>query len=150
MEPTSGTRVIAAYEALSGALRAVLEPAGVQVLDGPRVAEDLQPDVLLVGYSAEAALSATHERAGLGGRINETLELRCLFSTASGDTDLPARRARVQEVLDLIAAVCATQRPLAGAVDRLGFGASLDLQQEQTRDGAVAELSFSLLGRIIR
>jgi hypothetical protein len=150
VEPTSGTRVIQAYEALSGALRSVLEPAGVQVLDGPRVAEDLQPDVLLVGYSPEAALTATHERAGLGARITESIELRCLFSTASGDTELSQRRARVQEVMDLISAMCALQRPLAGAVDRLGFGESLDLQQEQTRDGAVAELSFSLTGRILR
>lgn len=150
MEPTNGTRVIAAYEALSGALRAVLEPAGVQVLDGPRVAEDLEPDVLLVGYSAEAAATASHERAGMGSRITETVEIRCLFSTASGDTDLNLRRARVQEVLDLIAAVCALDRPLGGAVDRLGFGGNLDLQQEQTRDGSVAELSFSLVGRILR
>lgn len=150
MEPTNGTRLIAAYEALSGALRAVLEPQRVQVLDGPRVAEDLQEDVLLVGYSPDAAVSATHQRAGLGARITETFELRCLFSTVSGDTDLRARRQRVQDVLDLIAAMCALDRPLGGAVDRLGFGESLDLQQEQTSDGAVAELSFSLVGRILR
>lgn len=150
MRPGNGTAVIAAYEALAGALRAALEPAGVQVLDGPRVAEELADDVLLVGYSGDYGLTMSHMRAGLGNRIDETATLYCLFSTVSGDTDLPARRARAQEVLDVVAAICALERPLAGLVDRLGFGESIDFQQAQTEDGAVCELSFSLVGRILR
>lgn len=150
MRPTAGTRLIDAYEALTGALVAALSQIDVQVLDGPRVAQELEPDVLLVGYSQDAGMTLSHQRAGLGSRIDETFTVRCFFSTVSGDTELTARRARVRQMLDVVAALCALERPLGGVIDRLAFGEQLDLEQEQTEDGAVCELEFSLTGHILR
>lgn len=120
------------------------------VLDGPRAAEDLPDNVVVIGQPSTAGESVSNdvERVqGLGHRYAETFEVYCVVSAVSGDTSMKALRDRCHAMIALIEQGLKQDTGLGGACDLAGLGPSMQWAQAQTEDGAVCEVAFSVVGK---
>lgn len=128
--------------------------ANVNIFDGPVVLESEyeHPDTLFIGDGGDDAPSAsgTQEFGPYGraeGSRNENGSILCTAESTSGDTDIPARRERVAEI---VAAVESLVRPSVLATSDTTLGGAVkwcritnqELRQAQTQDGAFAEMPF--------
>ena len=89
------TTVPAVIDALIAAATAAM-PEGAQVVDGPRAAQELASDVLIVGQFSEGGTvrSSQTRAAGLGTRPAESFAVQCILSSWSGDPGMKPRRDR--------------------------------------------------------
>ncbi|MFB9378595.1 hypothetical protein ACFFKU_06870 [Kineococcus gynurae] len=150
MRPQSGTRLITAYTAVLDLLTAQLVTVGFEVIDGPRAAQNLPNDVLLLATGGDIGMTMTQARAGLGARRDESFTLRAVLSTWSGDTDLGVRRERIEAALNVLDQLTTDRTLFTGVLDDLRLGEDFGMEQQQTTDGAVIEVVLTLVGRILR
>ena len=146
MEETT-SRVPAVIDALVTRLTGA---QGCQVVDGPRAAQDVENDVVVIGMpdgSGEAVTSTIERAQGLGNRLNETFAIWGVISSFAGDVDIKPRRDRVAAIFADLDAALKQDRALGGVADIVGLGGDLAWRQAQTKDGAVCEVSFQIVGR---
>ena len=149
MEADTTTRVPATVDALVERLTIAFGSEAL-VLDGPRAAQDLPPDVVVIGQPntvGEAFNNDVTRTDGLGHRYVETFEIYCVVSSTCGDTDMKARRDRCLEMLAVVENALKEDRGIGGACDVAGLGPNMRWAQAQTKDGAVCDLAFSVVGR---
>ncbi|MEU1474520.1 hypothetical protein [Streptomyces sp. NPDC005760] len=143
--------VPAAVDALLAILRTGLDPNELTVMDGPALT-DVPGDVVFVGYQPGDSVAVNVQQAfAYAGarRRDEEFLIHGLIESRSGDTDMQARRARTFEILGLIeTALRATDaQPTAPTLNGTVLWAHLtsgDLTQEQTPDGAVVGLAWTI------
>jgi hypothetical protein len=153
--PTAVTSLVpTVLTALVTACQASSNLTGVTVVDGPRVADESDQDRLFIGFDPEddTAVTGDQQFAGMPGRSrDQTFEITCLAEAWTGDTDVPARRARAYQIM---AAVEQLLRPTVGD-HTLGVPGLLwaqlaggeNLAQRQTSRGAYAGVTFTVTCR---
>jgi hypothetical protein len=129
---------------------AATEGAGVVVYDGPNVASTATLETITVGSDDSAPQdfqsgSESQEWRTLGATAKTVQGLvACTVLVQSGTADVPSRRARAFAIL----ALCETA--LRGDIDLTGGSIqwtgvdSITLRQQQTTDGSVVRLTFSV------
>lgn len=127
------------------------ELTGLRVSDGMGVTDD-PGDYLMVGvedpdvdgFSSSAEVSQEWANANYTGR-DETGDIKCAAMSWNGDGDITAARTAVYASLGLVETVL-RQDPSLDLPDLLwtGFGGSLQLNQIQDENGAVAMVLFSI------
>lgn len=125
-------------------LKAAAALSGVPVFDG--VPTEETPEWIAVGWSPgePTAAEINYEWAQIGAqRHEEHYDLLCSLATASGDIDLPARRARAQALRDAVAAVLTANPTLSGAV-RVAHMSAAQLVQELPASGSTAGFTFRI------
>lgn len=135
----------AVHEAIAG-IKAVFAAAnsGVQVGDGPALREeDLADETFLVGYG-QPAYVLERGLPDYGGRVTETGEIVCAISVYSGATDMATVRARAVALLGAFELALREDPTMDSRVDDSMLGATMEGTQEQTEDGAVAAIAFSV------
>lgn len=117
---------------------------GVRVEDGPWLNRPEEADVVSVGWTPEegTAVEMTDSIAGLGSSA-ESYDVTCLASSWSGEVDMPARRARVDAMVEAIRAGLRTDHTLGGVVTRARL-ATVSLDQWQTSSGCEAAVVFTV------
>ncbi|PWK81730.1 hypothetical protein C8D88_116142 [Lentzea atacamensis] len=153
------TAVFGAIAGLLSLCRAYKEVPGsplanVNIFDGPVVLESEyeHPDSLFIGDSGDDIPSGSSQQDfGPYGRTtgsrDENGTILCTAESASGDTDMSARRARVAEIVgaveDLVRQnVLATSDPTLGGSVLWCRITNQELRQSQTTEGAFAEMLF--------
>lgn len=146
------TRVPALTDAFLARVKIVFDEQ-VQIEDGPPVdMTTLADDVLSVGYPGPEGSSATSEltrQQGLGNRLQETIELFCVFSSRSGDLAMKDRRDRCLWAVGIVDAALKADRGLGGVVDNCTLGPTMRWGQDQHRDGATCDVMFSIAARVL-
>ncbi|MFF9898500.1 hypothetical protein [Streptomyces longispororuber] len=146
------SRVPAAITALLAILRAAPALAGVGVYDGPVAVNLSERRRLYIGWApgSEQAVELSQQFASAGARTrDEDFDIACYAEARAGDKDMALRRTAVFEIVAAVesalrASDAAPQAPtLNGAVlwSQLSTG---NLIQEQTQDGALAGLAFTV------
>lgn len=116
--------VPAALTALAERLRVSPRIAAIQITgqapiliqDGPWLASPSDPDVICVGWTPDEGDGVeTTVDHGMGSS-QESSDVICMVSSWGGDTDLVARRARTDVLLDAMTAELDADRTLGGAV----------------------------------
>lgn len=144
------TRVPAVIDALMARLTARL--SDTDVLDGPPRQQELQPDVVIIGYPGQDGLSwdnTLERQPGLGNRLAETFEINCIVSSISGDEAMKPRRDRCLQLLAQISDALQEDRALGGVCDVVTLGPSAPGTQAQTPDGSVCEVLFAITGKAL-
>lgn len=161
MQPTT-TRVDAVVPALISALRTAL--AGVQVLDGPRAAQELADTVLQVGIgnsdNAEAYSSDTEREPGLSGRLSEIITINCELTTWSGAQDdiqlqgggttpggVGPLRTRLTGIIGQIDGLFRADQQLAGTCDLVNLGPRARWYALQSDTGPGVGVEFAVVAR---
>ncbi|GAA3077840.1 hypothetical protein [Streptosporangium carneum] len=139
--PQTVSTVPAVLEALVAAARRVLP--GVQVVDGQPLAAD--QEIICVGFTGEPGETSvenvrTREQVTLDPD-RESYEITCLVAVLRGEADAAAVRARVYEMVSILAGELATDPTLGGVCGRTQLTTE-DLAQEQTTKGAQAVVRF--------
>lgn len=94
--------VVAVLDALLIEIGIAPALSGVQIFDGPPVAE-IDHDAIAVGVSIDDATGATGTtRPGYGTDRTETFDITGFTQAWSGDVDIAARRARAFALLDAL------------------------------------------------
>lgn len=120
------------------ALVAIAEQAlpGVLVGDGPWLQRPSDPDIVAIGLEdpdTARAVQFTEAFAGLDS-TQESYDVMCLASSWTGDTDMAARRARTDEMLEILRAALRADPTMGGVVMRARL-ATLSLDQFQASNG---------------
>jgi hypothetical protein len=158
MDPT-GSQVPAVLEALVARLTDTMtgleDPADDwQVLDAGPGGNDVEPDVLIVGFAdfdGTAVTSDVQRSQGMGHRYTETYEIRCMLSAERGDDDtITEARARVVEGLALVEAALTADNGVGGVVDQAQLSGSQAWAQAYTPQGATCEVAFTIQCRVTR
>lgn len=141
------TRVPAVVDALIAAFTEALPNA--QVVDGPRTAQELADDVVIVGQFSDAgSVRSTQVRQqGLGSRPQETFTVQCVLSSWSGTPGMRARRVRAGEMLAAVDTALRADMTLGGVADNVTLGENIEWLQDQTNSGPVCEVAFEVTGR---
>jgi hypothetical protein len=115
-----------------------------QVVDGPaRNDAELEDETFVVGYGDQAFLLERSE-PDYGGRVTETGEIVCAVSVYSGGSDMAVVRGRVVALLSAFEAVLREDPTMGGRVDDAALGATMEGSQNQTEDGTIAALAFTV------
>jgi len=137
--PAAIARLVALFKARPGL-------AGVDVHDGPPMQAG-SGDYICVGHDPADPLTAVEggqTPASLGNRAREEVyAVLCSLATASGDTDMGARRTRAMALFAEVEAAVRADVTLAGAVRTAQVG-DYTLVQEQSRNGSAAGLRFRI------
>lgn len=114
----------------------------VRVVDGPWLDRPSEEDVIAIGWIPDEgeAVEFTDALAGLGSS-QESYDVTCLASSWSGDTDIPARRARVDTLIEAVRAGLKADQTLGGTVTRARL-ATLSLNQWQLPKGCEVAVAF--------
>lgn len=135
--------VPAVLDALVARWRSALP--GVQVSDGQPVTTE--NDLIAVGFhdvAGEPAVNSTRTREQLAAQPDrESYDVSCLASSFTGATEFKPVRDRVYELVDAAAADLAEDDTLGGLAMQARLTAD-DLIQEQTEQGAVATVRFTV------
>lgn len=137
------TTVPAALTALVATAEEALP--GVKVGDGPWLQRPDNPDIVAIGLEdpdTARAVEFTADIAGLASE-QETYTVMCLASSWTGDTDMAARRARTDEMVETIRAALKAEPTLGGVVMRARL-ATLSLDQFQAGNGCEAIALFAV------
>lgn len=124
-----------------------------QVLDGPHLGE-LLADCLVIGLTDSADRAGYESRVtrqeGVGRpRLVEAFVVRCLVTSATGDTDEHAvarLRARCGKVLADLDAHLRALGPVQGLWDQIGLTGDTDWIPLQDQDGAAMNVLFMIEG----
>lgn len=125
----------------------------VSVLDGPRAAQALADDVLVVGVGNsdgdEAYASQTDVQDGLSGRLVETITINCELTTWSGDhaAEMAPLRTHLAGILAAIDAGFRADQQLAGTCDRIHLGPRARWYGLQSDDGPGMGVEFSVTAK---
>lgn len=117
---------------------------GVRVEDGPWLNRPEEPDVVVVGWTPDegTAVEMADTIAGLGSSA-ESYDVTCLASSWSGETDMAARRARVDAMVEAVRGGLRIDHTLGGVVTRARVG-TVSLDQFQTDAGCEAAVVFTV------
>jgi hypothetical protein len=118
------------------------DPA-VRVEDGPWLDRPSEPDVIVIGWTPDEgqAVELTHTYdMGSGG---ESYDVVCLASSWSGDTDLAARRARADELVEAVRIELRADQTLGGVVTHAEI-TSQSWDQYQTSNGCEVPVQFTV------
>ncbi|WP_326808176.1 hypothetical protein OHB04_22825 [Streptomyces sp. NBC_01775] len=146
------SRAGAAIDALLSITRAAPALADVAVVDGPPVTNVSNRRRLYVGWSpgADQAVDIVQDFATAGARRrDEDFSIACYVEVRGGEKDMALRRA---EVFALLAAVedvlratdAAPEAPTLGGVVLWAHLTAGALMQEQSSDGALAGIPFTV------
>jgi len=147
------TKLAAVGDALKSALTTAVaaQSPTVPVYRGKDwlITSDVPADFLLVGHDGSRepgegppAGSEEQEPAGQGGGWRTARgTITCAVISQSGDTDMDARRARCEALLDLIDALLRVNPTLTGVV-QFGWISSVAQFEEQRSEGSVARYVF--------
>ena len=147
------TRVDAVVPALLTAWRALFPTASV--LDGPRAAQTLRDDVLVVGVGngehAEAYLSETKPEQGLSGRLQEMLTVNCEIVTWSGRqaAEMAPLRTKLVGYLAAIDLAFMADQQLGATCDRIYLGNKARYWPLQSEDGPGMGVEFSVVAEAL-
>ena len=142
----------AALDNLIAALRSETQLSGVQIIDGQPIT-DLPGDFILVGFGDDtgASVSGSQVPASLGNlRRAEQFTINCEISAWQGSTEMKIVRDRAFQILGCVEDVVRANASLNDAVIFSDFGQSIDLNQIQTAQGAVAVIKFTIAIKITR
>ena len=136
----TATSIPAVLDALVQKFRAT---AGVQVIDGQPLRDDIEPDVIVVGYSpVQPSVDAAEYTPEIRGEI-ERFDVACLASSWSDQQSAKVVRDRVFGLYDSVDGALAADPTLGGAVIR-ALVRVLGLDQAQTDKGATATIEFTV------
>ncbi len=126
-----------------------IDPA-LQVLDGPHVGEILA-DVIVVGLSENPErpgyTTSVSRLEGFGRpRLEENWTVRCLLSVMTGDSDIPAMRARAVAIITALDTALRDAHHLEGVWDRARFGSEAQWVPIQYEQGTVVNVLFTVEG----
>jgi hypothetical protein len=147
------SRVPAVLEALLTRLNATMTPDGWQVFDAGPGAEDLELDVLIVGFADFDGTAVSEDATrtqGLGHRYTETIEVRGMLSSERGDETVDEPRARCLAGLALVEDALTLDNGVGGVVDQAQLAGSRAWAQSQTPQGATCEVAFTIQARVTR
>lgn len=141
---TWGSSIPAAVAALTAAWTAALP--GVDVRNGPAVADDSAMEAVVVGYQdAETpAFEWEFEPDGFTSTpMRQPYTINCLLTVRDGDGDAIAAQLRAFALIGLMGGALAADSSLGGLVlyAHLGAGA---MTQTQTNIGATARVPFDV------
>lgn len=143
MEPRTLSAVPGVIDALTAGLATPLPAASI--IDGPVGRRELKPDAVVIGIGPPTtSVDGQQVRQGLSLRANETFTLHCIASSISGDTNMKAVRDRAYALVAAVEGFLRSDPTLGGAADLVSLGEDLTLMQDQTQDGAVAEVAFDI------
>ncbi|MFZ3558163.1 hypothetical protein [Streptomyces sp. BH055] len=149
------SRAGAAIDALLAILRSVPALADAEVIDGPPAVNYTARRRLYVGWApgADKAADIAQAFAGAGARRrDEDFTIPGYAEVRAGDKDMALRRAAVfelvAEVEDALRATdTAPEAPTLGGVVLWAHLTTGNLTQDQTSDGALAGLAFTVTCR---
>lgn len=144
------TRVPAVIDALIVGVNASMPD--LQVVDGPPGPIALHDDVLAVGFRGPEGTSANaslERQPGYGNRELEVFEIFCTFSSAAGDVAMKPRRDTCQDFLVELDALLKADQTLGGVADVVTLTGTVRWSQDQTPDGAVCDVAFSVAGKAL-
>ena len=150
--PAASTTVPDAVTALLAVCTAALAGTGVEVIDGAPNADTPPDEFLSVGFSRDdedAPVEGTTTDEG-NYSSSEQYRIRCLLSTARGDTAAGAvaqARARCAHLHGLVAAAIRINPTLGGALTNGGRAdvGGWSWLYGPTVDGVVAEVEFDVI-----
>lgn len=154
MKPQQGSHAAVVIDKLLEYLAAENEAgkslAGVQILDGPAVAdEDQEDDALWVAPGDPDSPGAFTQRTpepALGRRAYRTrTEVVMLLTSYSGETDMQPRRERVVAMFNAVKAIVDDHQVETGCWDQLYMGADEQMTPAQSRRGAVCAIGFTIV-----
>jgi len=126
-----------------------LDPDVLQVMDGPTVGE-LAEQVLLIGMpdGNRPGYKTTNTRQqGMGRpRLQESWQVHCLLSLASGSDDLLALRNRAVELFGDLDTKLRDDHTVAGVWDRAALLGDMDWIPLQGPTGATLAILFDVSG----
>lgn len=136
-----------ALAALAAMLTAADGLDGVEVTDGPPIANTAAMEVVAVGYSPSEDVDAVEMTTGPGGlgdvTDRETYIVHCSLGVINGDRDLVAARERAYALFDAVAAAVSGDAQLRKTVMHAGMG-SHNLRQGDTDRGMLARINFDI------
>ncbi|MFF8659463.1 hypothetical protein [Streptomyces huasconensis] len=146
------SRVPAAVDALLAILRASPALAGVSICDGPVAVNLTDRRRLYVGWApgSEQAVELQQEFASAGARTrDEVFSIACYAEARAGDKDMALRRTAVFAIVAAVeaalrATVAAPEAPTLNGTVLWSELTTGNLTQEQTQDGALAGLAFTV------
>lgn len=122
---------------------------GVQVVDGPQVNSDPSGDWLFVGFNGDTPdeynQGATADQALMSfARVKaEEGQITCAVVCVSGDSDIPARRARAFSFLSAAEDALRANMQLGGLVMH-AYVSNIQYSPVQTQQGAKVRIVFSV------
>lgn len=150
------SRVPAAVGAFLAILRAdavlTAPSAPVRIVDGPTAVNLSERHVIYVGWQpfGEIAVSLVQDFNAAGARTrDEDFIISGYIESRGGDKDMSVRRARVFEILGAVedalrATDAAPEAPTLNGTVLWAHVTAGDLFQQQSNDGALAGLNFSV------
>ena len=130
-------------------IAATLDPDELQVLDGPTIGE-LAEQVLLVGMpdGNQPGYKTTNTRQqGMGRpRLQESWDVHCLLSLATGSDDLGGLRTRAVELLGELDTKLRDEHTVAGVWDKAALLGDMDWVPLQGPTGATLAILFDVSG----
>jgi hypothetical protein len=132
----------AVIDALISAVEAALP--GVQVIDGPPITQDLQDQVVFIGWSqarpstAISEIDATFHASG----ITEDFQIPCQARDYSGDGDMAACRTGVFTLLDAVESAALTLAP--AGVNCLVHVTAVTYTPQRVQSGTQASVDFTV------
>jgi hypothetical protein len=125
----------------------------VQVINGPRAAQSIDPDALLIAITpggSEAVSVSSTPAPGLGGRPVDSFTVWALISCYHGDDDVQGLYDRAGTILDQLETGLTTAGGLPGLADDLQLGPDFTWTPAQFQNGVAVEVSFTITGRVLR
>lgn len=141
------TKVDAVCLALTALWQSAL--TNVQVADGPQANSDAANDWLFVGADGDApdegneAAAVDQSWMAFAKTMQETAEITCAVVSRSGDTDIPALRARAYTIL-ASAETALRADPLLGGLVMQSYISAHQYMPAQTTQGAKARVVFTV------
>jgi hypothetical protein len=119
--------------------------AGVPVFDGPPVTGESPTDYVTVGFVPGEDFGGDFEQVrGLSEMTEESGTVRCQIVSTTGDTDLPARRARAFELYDAWHQWVTDDPTLGVLYPSSSASLSAEVQPLQTTSGATQRLAVTV------
>jgi hypothetical protein len=132
----------------------VVDGRKVEVVDGPPVnGQATEDDVLAVapGDPGEPGVIVDRIPQNGLGRVAylERSEVTMLISCVAGDTDMTARRARAAAIFDAVKRRVDADQVHAGLWDRLYLGPQEVWHHDQSPDGAIVWVGFTVIAEAV-
>ena len=144
---TWATSAPAAIEKMISMFRAWPGLAGVELKDGPVIANPAATEVLGVGWAEiedDDAMDGTFTGSGLSGyRDLDNYTIRCAIGVLNGDGDIVTCRSRAFALLHEAGECLAVDPRLGGLVFNAGIG-TWSLRPDNTDAGIICKLRFAV------
>jgi hypothetical protein len=116
----------------------------VQVIDGPHTGEDLQDQVVFVGWSQPQPSTTVTEDLDTfhGATVTEQFNVPCQARSYSGDSDMAARRTAAFALVDAVETAALALAP--AGVNCVAHVAVVTYTPLQTQSGTQASVDFTV------